>query len=793
MDPSKLTESIFESRTHPERLEGDHSHAPETEADEGAAVHAGGAAGLDRKASGKLRDSYIGRIPEEERAISVKFAWHELWSKAVVYLSREDLMQLGEALVMAGDAHRDQRRSTGDPYIVHTINVASILADMQLDNVTLMAALLHDVLEDTDITMEKLVAAFGAPVATLVDGVTKLGKLPFKTFEDYQAENLRKMFVVMAKDIRVVLIKLADRLHNMRTLGALRKDKQLRIARETLEIYAPLAHRLGIYQVKRGLEDLAFKFADPEMYYEIRHRVRKKLPERETIIKKALEILTARLEEEGIRCKVKGRAKHFYSIYEKMNRKKLPVEQLYDLLALRVMVDDIAACYTVLGIVHTIWKPIPGQFDDYIANPKSNMYQSLHTTVVGPTGEPLEVQIRTWEMNSLAEYGIAAHWRYKEGGNSLDDLDAKLTWIRQAIEADHDGSEPSEFLERLKEDVLSTDVFVFTPQGEVVSLPRGSTPLDFAFAIHTQLGTRCVGAMVNNRIVAMGYELQNGDIVKIITSPQGAPSRDWLKIARSSKARSKIRAYFRALEKTERLEKMQRGRDLLERELKRRGTPEFEEFEELFPLLNKIARDTAYSNGEELLAAIGNGHQSVSLVAQRLAGKTQAQTQPAPVQPLPAEPEKHTSFTGKKGDSDIVVEGADGVQVVLSNCCEPVPGDPIIGFSTRTRGITVHRADCENVKNAREERRIGVSWGTTGNRRFSARLKIEALDRGGLFGDVAQAIMAGDGSMTGIKAGVVGGNMARMKLELRVRDLEHLYLIVARLNAVKGMIQVSRG
>ncbi len=746
---------------------------------------------MDRKASGKLRDSYIGRIPEEERAISVKFAWHELWSKVVHYLSREELMQLGEALVLAGAAHKEQKRSTGDPYIVHTINVASILAEMQLDAVTLSAALLHDVLEDTDITIEKLRSTFGAEVATLVDGVTKLGKLPFKSFEDYQAENLRKMFIVMAKDIRVVLIKLADRLHNMRTLGALRKDKQMRIARETLEIYAPLAHRLGIYQVKRGLEDLAFKYADPEMYYEIRRRVRKKLPERETVVKKALEILTARLEEEGIHCKVKGRAKHFYSIYEKMNRKKLPVEQLYDLLALRVVVDDIAACYTVLGIVHTIWKPIPGQFDDYIANPKSNMYQSLHTTVVGPTGEPLEVQIRTWEMNSLAEYGIAAHWRYKEGGGGLDDLDTKLTWIRQALEADHeDAPDSSEFLERLKDDVLSSEVFVFTPQGEVVSLPKGSTPIDFAYAIHTQVGMRCVGAMVNNRIVAMGYELQNGDIVKIVTSPQGVPSRDWLKIARSSKARSKIRAYFRALEKTERLEKVQRGRELLERELRRRGTPEFESFEEIIPLLNKIARDTGQSNGEDLLSAIGAGHQSVSLIAQRLAGKTQAQAQQATVQ---AEQEKQTSFAGKKGESDIAVEGAEGVQVVLSNCCEPVPGDPIVGYSTRTRGITVHRADCENVKNAKEERMIAVSWGTTGNRRYPARLKLEAVDRSALFSDVAQAIISGDGIMTGIKAGVVGGNLARMKIEVRVHDLEHLLLIVAKLNAVKGVINVSRG
>lgn len=772
MNPKELSESIL--------VELDTEEKKEPRSD------------MDRKASGKLRDSYMGRIPDEDRAISVKFAWHELWSKVINYLSKEELMTLGEALVVAGAAHKDQKRSTGDPYIVHCINVASILADMQLDNVTLVAALLHDVIEDTDITVEKLKSAFGAEVATLVDGVTKLGKLPFKSFEDYQAENLRKMFVVMAKDIRVVLIKLADRLHNMRTLGVLRKDKQMRIARETLEIYAPLAHRLGIYQVKRGLEDLAFKYADPEMYYEIRRRVRKKLPERETVIRKAMETLTERLDKEGIPCRVKGRAKHFYSIYEKVNRKKLPVEQLYDLLALRVVVEDIAACYTVLGIVHTIWKPIPGQFDDYIANPKSNMYQSLHTTVVGPAGEPLEVQIRTKEMNSLAEYGIAAHWRYKEGSGRLDDLDARLTWIRQALEGDHDGSQdPSEFLERLKDDVLSSDVFVFTPQGEVVSLPRGSTPLDFAFAIHTQVGMRCVGAMVNNRIVAMGYELQNGDIVKIITSPQGAPSRDWLKIARSSKARSKIRAYFRAREKSERAEKLHRGRELLEREIKRRGAPEYEDFEELIPLLNKIARDGGQANGEDLLAAIGAGNQSVSQVAQRLAGKVQPQAQPASL--LPAEPEKQTGFSGSRGESDIIVEGAEGVQVQLSNCCEPVPGDPIVGYSTRTRGITVHRADCENLKNAREERLVAVSWNATENKRYTARLKLEALDRSGIFGDVAQAILAGDSAMTGVKAGVVGGNLARMKIEVRVKNVEHLYSIVAKLNAVKGMLDVSRG
>ena len=743
--------------------------------------------GLDKKSLGKLRDSYIGRIPETERTISVKLAWHELWSKVTYYLTKEELKKLGEAFVMAADAHGEQKRSSGDPYVVHSINVASILADMQLDLVTLIAALLHDVLEDTALSAEKVKAAFGDDVITLVDGVTKLGKLPFKSFEDYQAENLRKMFVVMAKDIRVVLIKLADRLHNMRTLGALRRDKQLRIAKETLEIYAPLAHRLGIYQVKRGLEDLAFKYSDPDMYYEIRRRVRKKLPEREAIIKKAIEILQDRLKQESIHFKVKGRAKHFYSIYEKMNRKKLPVEQLYDLLALRVVVDDVAACYTVLGIVNTIWKPIPGQFDDYIANPKTNMYQSLHTTVVGPTGEPLEVQIRSAEMNRLAEYGIAAHWRYKEGGNVLDDLDARLTWIRQALEGDHEGG-PTEFLERLKEDVLTSDVFVFTPQGKVVSLPKGSTPIDFAYAIHTQVGNRCVGAMVNNRIVSLTYEVKNGDIVKIITSPQGTPSRDWLKMARSSKAKGKIRSFFRQQEKAERQEKIERGHELLEREIKRRDIEDLSaEYEDLIPLLNRIARDIGHANGEDILVAIGNNTLSPSTLIQKLIGRTQ-------VPALPEIPEEIPPAGIKKTDSDIIVEGAEGVQVVIANCCLPVPGDEIVGYSTRSRGITVHRSGCPNVEEAGETRLIQISWGsgTRGNR-YTTRLKLEAMDRSGLFTDVAQAIMASDGNIVGIKANVVGGTLARMKIEIRVRDIEHLYAIVAKLNAVKNVIEVTRG
>lgn len=738
----------------------------------------------------KLRDSFMGRIPESQRSVSVKFAWHEVWSKISRYMSKEDLMAVGESVIYAADCHGDQKRSTGDPYIVHCLNVASILADMQIDVTAIQAALLHDVLEDTEINKDELISRFGEDVFILVDGVTKLGKLPFKTFEDYQAENLRKMFLVMAKDIRVVLIKLADRLHNMRTLSALRKDKQSRIARETLEIYAPLAHRLGIYQVKRGLEDLAFKFSNPDMYYEIKKKVRQKLPERERTVSIALEMLQERLKIDGIKVRIKGRAKHFYSIYEKMNRKHLAIEQLYDLLALRVVVDTVTECYTVLGIVHAMWNPIPGQFDDYIANPKNNLYQSLHTTVVGPTGEPLEVQIRTWEMHWLAEYGIAAHWRYKGGPGKLDKLDEKLTWIRQALETDHEDGEPTDFLERLKEDVLTSEVFVFTPKGKVVTLPGDSTPIDFAYAIHTEVGNKCVGAMVNNRIVPMDYKLNNGDILKIITSPQGTPSLDWLKIVRSSKARGKIRSFFRQQNRMERDEKVQKGQDLLLKELRKRD-PEFsKDLEDLSSHLNKVARDLGYSGSEDLFFALGSGNQTSSNVAQKLSSTSSLFKIPR-IGPEIVE-ETKPSFKSKQ-DSDIIVEGAEGVLVTLANCCLPVPGDQIIGYSTQTRGITVHRTECPNIANSNKERKIQVEWGSHGNRRYSSRLKLEGIDRPGLFSDVAQALMSAECNIIGLKANVVGHNQARMKIEVEVKDLEHLYLTIARLNSVKNVIAVFRG
>jgi GTP pyrophosphokinase len=537
------------------------------------------------------------------------------------------------------------------------------------------------------------------------------------------------------------------------------------------------------------LEDLAFKYLQPEIYNDIRRRVRRKLPEREEVIQKGIEKLETRLADNGIPCKIKGRAKHFYSIYEKMERKKISFDELYDLLAIRVLVDDLSTCYAVLGIVHSLWVPIPGQFDDYIANPKSNMYQSLHTTVMA-FGAPMEVQIRTKEMNRLAEYGIAAHWLYKSGGASASNLDAKLMWVRQALEGEQEGRDPEDFLDLLKSDVLTSDVYVFTPQGKALVLPKGATTIDFAYAVHTEVGNHCVGAMINNRIVPLNTEVKNGDIIKVITSPQGAPSRDWAQIAKSTKTRSKIRNYFRQIEKTDREEKVTRGWEALERELKKRGIAT-DDVEEFSPSLNKVARDMGLMGKEDVLVAIGSGSAGPSTVAQKLALAHLQHRNPS--DDLDALLSSHT--LPKRTDLDILVEGYEGVQVVRANCCEPVPGDAIVGYSTRVRGITVHRMDCLNILNAQMGRVVRVNWNTgSGSEKFyTTRIKAEAIDRGNLVRDVAQVIGQANGSIQGMKVSIIDNTLVRIKIELRVRNLEHLYEITGKLNGVKGMMEVSRG
>ncbi|MCF0247568.1 MAG: bifunctional (p)ppGpp synthetase/guanosine-3',5'-bis(diphosphate) 3'-pyrophosphohydrolase, partial [Synergistes sp.] len=577
-----------------------------------------------------------------------------------------------------------------------------------------------------------------------------------------------------------------------------KREKQLTIARETIEIYAPLAHRLGIYNVKRELEDLSFRMLDPEMYYDIKRRVRKKLPEREAIIKEALDVLEARLKEEKITdVQVKGRPKHFYSIYEKMRRKNLALEQLYDLLALRVIVNTVAECYQVLGLVHTIWKPIPGQFDDYIANPKNNMYQSLHTTVVGPQGEPLEVQIRTKEMNLYAEYGIAAHWNYKEGGHKIDSLDEKLTWIRKALEtapepgeanATESGSEVQPdsklFLENLKTDILTTDVFVFTPQGKIVRIPQGSTSIDFAYAVHTEVGHKCVGTMINGRIAPMDQKLQNGDIVRILTSPQGKPSRDWLKIAKSSRTRSKIKSWFRQQEKQERDEKMKRGVELLEKEAVRRYPNEEKPLEAINSKLSFIAREMGYASLDELIIAVGSGNHSASSILGRVSAEGEKRAEAAQ--------EAAAAQLRKEPDSEIVVEGVQGVLVTLAQCCRPIPGDAIEGVVTQAHGISVHRKDCPNLIKSSRSKRVAVSWGKLKESRYTARISAVGAEKPTLLADIVQVISSLDGQITNVKGHVVNNTRTHVTADVRVRNLEHLYLIIAKLNNISGMVEVTR-
>lgn len=733
-----------------------------------------------------LRDKFFSRIPEQSKKENIRSAWQELWAKAMLSLNPEQMQKLGEAFVFSAEAHKDQFRKSGDPYIIHTLSAALILAGMRFDAATLEAALLHDTLEDTSVTPEELREKFGDDVETLVDGVTKLAREDVKEFmsrEDLTSENLRKMFIVMARDIRVVLIKLADRLHNMRTLYVMTPEKQERIARETMEIYAPLAHRLGIYQLKRELEDLSFKYLHPDIYSEVEQRVKKRLPKMEEVINKASAVLEERLKRENIPCRIKGRSKHFYSIYEKMQRKKISFDELYDILAVRVLVSDVTTCYSVLGIVHSLWVPVPGQFDDYIATPKSNMYQSLHTTVMA-FGVPLEVQIRTYEMNHLAEYGIAAHWVYKAGGSkkAIKGLDAKLMWVRQAIEAGQDG-DSKEFMEVLKSDILLTsELYVFTPDGKPMILPNGSTTLDFAYSVHTEIGNHCAGAMINGRIVPLDTQLHSGDIVRILTSPNSSPSKDWLKIVNSAKTRSKIRNYFRTAEKAARDEKLERGWKLIERELRKRG-------------LNVKRED--FSNIDEQLISVGSGTISPGEAAQKLSLAYLQHHSPA--QPnAPVEFVSEPAVHRKDNKFDVLVEGEGGVSVTLASCCDPVPGDEITGYATNRRGITVHRKECKSIAGTSNDRKINVSWAVPDDpdrkiKFYTARLKAEGIDREELLSDATKALGLEGSSIIGIKASMAGNSLMRMKIELRVKNLEHLYRVMARLNEVRGILEVVRG
>ena len=709
------------------------------------------------------------------------------------YLTDDECNQVLKAFELADKAHEGQLRASGEPYIMHPLAVADILAHLQIDHITLMAALMHDVVEDTSYSKEDLEEMFGSEVAFLVDGVTKLNQFQYETKEDRQMENYRKMILAMAKDVRVVVIKLGDRLHNMRTLKHMRSDKQKRIAKETLEIFAPLAHRLGIFNVKWELEDLSFRYLEPEKYYDLVDQMKQKRQAREDIVNDTMSQLTKALGEAHIKADIKGRPKHFYSIYKKMKKDNRDLSQIYDLLAVRVIVDTIPDCYAVLGIAHSLWKPLPYRFKDYISMPKSNMYQSLHTTVIGTMGQPVEIQIRTWEMHRVSEYGVAAHWRYKEGNKSGDkDFDQKVAWLRQVLEW-QDTSNPTELVNALKLDVFSGEVFVFTPKGDVVKLPIGSVPLDFAYRVHTDVGHRCVGAKVNGKIVPLDYTLQNGDIVDIITSKTSKPSLDWLNIVGSSESKSKIRNWFKRENKAENIEK---GLEALEKEAKRLNYS----WKELIAdnRLQQVTKQLKAGIEEEMFAACGYGGIPVSTVLLRLielykkskeAEESKHSTEQI-IEKLKAQGPKTT-----KNGTGVLVKGEAGVMVRMAKCCSPVPGDDIIGYITRGRGVSIHRSDCTSLGHTPEdlERMIEVSWDGSSGESFHVGIDIQAYDRNGLLMEVMAVLSELKITITNINAKVQEDTKTvSINVVVDIRDISQLDFVMTKLRRIREVYTVQR-
>jgi GTP diphosphokinase / guanosine-3',5'-bis(diphosphate) 3'-diphosphatase len=700
-----------------------------------------------------------------------------------------DRAAVTRAFDFACERHADQLRRSGDEFITHPVGVAQICAGMRLDTETLCAALLHDTVEDTSASLEEIRAEFGAEIAQLVDGVTKLTGMTFESRDERQAENYRKMMVAMATDVRVILIKLADRLHNMRTLGALPKQKQTAKARETLEIYAPLAHRLGIHAIKWELEDLAFATLHPRKYREIKQLVAQQREERETYVSEAGEFLAKELGAVGIAAEISGRAKHFYSIYTKMTKKGREFNEIFDLTAMRVIVGSVKDCYGAIGVIHSLWKPLPGRFKDWVAMPKANMYQALHTTVIGPEGKPLEIQIRTAEMHSLAEYGIAAHVAYKEGGGA-DPQREKMTWLRQLVEAEGE-QDPAEFLESLKVDLFEDEVFVFTPKGEVKSLSAGSTPLDFAYAVHTDVGHRCVGAKVNGNIVPLHYQLRSGDIVEVLTAKQTrGPSRDWLKLVRTSRARNKIRAFF----KQERREDAEhKGRDALDEALRKRGLPM--QKLAMSPLLAQVIREMGFRKATEFYIALGQGKVSTKAVANKLMQRLREGDAVEEDEPLGLEGAREDKARRTKDASDygIRVKGADNVAVRLAKCCRPVPGDEIAGYVSLGRGITIHRADCKNVRALKKapERFVEVSWDGENESSYRVELQIDAYDRTRLLEDLSRTFSEAGINILGASC-MTKHPMVKNRFVVEVGDTEQLKQCISRLRNVEGVFDAYR-
>jgi len=713
--------------------------------------------------------------------------------KILQYNPQADLHLLNRAYAFASEAHAEQKRNSGDPYITHPVSVAYILASLNMDMNVLVAGLLHDVVEDTGITLVDIEKDFGAEVAQLVDGVTKLNRLEYHSKEERQVENLRKMLLAMARDIRVIIIKLADRLHNMRTLQYQQERKQREIALETLEIYAPLAHRLGIYRLKWELEDLAFRFSNPEKYYELSNLVSSTREKREEIINNIVEILKEKMKEVNIKAEIQGRPKNLCSIYNKMQKQQLEFNQVYDVMAVRVLVDTVRDCYAVLGTVHTLWVPIPGRFKDYIAMPKSNMYQSLHTTVVSPQGGPLEIQIRTWEMHRTSEYGIAAHWRYKEGGGKEGDLDRRLSWLRQILDWQEDLKDAREFMEGLKLDLFDDVVFVFTPKGDVIEFPAGSTPLDFAYRVHTQVGHSCIGAMVNDKIVPLDYVLKNGDRVEILTSKQSrGPSRDWLKIVKTSQAKTKIRQWFK---KEHREDNIARGRESLEREIKKYGLePELIKNDQLLEQCKKMNLSTL----DDLYAAVGDGIVSATSLVNKLREKDVRENKKKLIseglEELLQLSENRSLSSWGKPTQGIRVRGVDNLLIRLAHCCNPVPGDDIVGYITRGRGVSIHREDCPNVEPMLDEpeRLVEVAWDEEFHSPFQVHLEIFGTDRAGLLNDIMTVLMDLKISANWVTARGRKDNTGVVEIILDIKNKEQLDYIINRISRVPNVYSVHR-
>ena len=705
------------------------------------------------------------------------------------YNAKADLKAIERAYRFAAEAHEGQKRLSGDDFISHPLSVARILADLGLDTTTLVVALLHDTVEDTDVTLEQLEESFGSEVARLVDGLTKLERLTFRSREHEQAENVRKMIVAMAGDIRVLLIKLADRLHNMRTLAPLPADKRRRISTETLEIYAPLAHRLGVQEIKWELEDLAFKTLHPGPYREIANLVEKRRGDRQEHIEAVLTAARTRIKEAGIRAEVEGRPKHLYSIYEKMVLGGKEFNEIYDLIGVRILVDSVRDCYGALGAVHSLWKPVPGRFKDYVAMPKSNMYQSLHTTVLGPQGRPLEVQIRTREMHRTAQFGIAAHWRYKEGRDGKKSKEAAdLAWLGQMLEWLKDMADPREFMEGLKIDLYGGQVFVFTPKGDVVNLHAGATPVDFAYAIHTEVGHRTIGAKVGGKLVPLDYELRTGDTVDILTSKaQGeGPSQDWLKFVVTPRARNKIRQWFSRERREDALEE---GRDALQRLMRKQNVP----FKRLATedALEQLAVEMKFPNLESLYVAVGEGHVSPQSVVARLTRMVAGTPQHDVTQVPLARPVR----VGQPDvTSGVVVPGSDDVWVRLARCCTPVPGDEIMGFVTRGQGVSVHRTDCPNAKSLGKEpeRLIDVSWRAGKPTSFVVSVQVEALDRTRLLSDVATVLSDHHVNIISATSSLGRDRITTLRFTFELADITHLSGLLTAVKKVENVYDAYR-